>query len=263
MQGYKLVGLAVAEAQAAPDLPKLSSNILDSPELPLRATALWSPALPPQGLYLNDVFFIRMSQSMSGYRPMTWILFGGCEGERLPSLIRVSVSHIRGKFNICFHYDSSELQDQELSFAYYSHTENIKHFPIDGKGGELITTLVGGAVSSTRDFWLKIATNRGRAFYFNSEHPQFRSILDPHGITQGTTIVGLFICQVYRIIRSCSSESANVPTASKRRNYRLWRDLDQGKSRARNSCCPSGNVFYLRNGKYVYCYGTKVKSVFN
>ena len=235
MQGYKLVGLAVAESRASSDSPTPSSNILDSPERPLRATALWSPALPPQGLYLNDAFFVRMSQSMSGYRPMSWILFGGCEGERLRNLIGVSVSHIGQKFNICFHYDrSSVLEDQELSFgSYYSSTENVEHFPIDGKGGELITTLVGSAVCSNRsDFSLKIATNRDRSFYFSDVGPWFRPRLDPLGIEQGTTIVGLFICQVCGIVRSCSSARVNVPTASHGRNHRLRRDLGQGRSRA-------------------------------
>jgi hypothetical protein len=159
---------------------------------------------------------------------MSWILFGGCEGERLHNLTGVSVSRKWHKLNICFHYDSSGLHDQELSFnSHYFITDNIKHFPIDGKGGELITTLIGAGVRSK--YSLKIATNHGRSFYFEDLRPGFRPSLPPLGIAHGTTIVGLFVCQVCGIIRWRSSASANVPTASRGRNHRLRCDLGQGK----------------------------------
>ena len=235
MQGYKLVGLAVAEARAAPDSPEPSSNVLDSAEPPLRATALWFPAIPPRYLCLNDASFVRISQSMSGYRPISWILFGACEGELL-NLTGVTVSHKGKKFNICFHYDSSELQDQQLELgSNYLSTDNIEHFPIDGKGGELITTLVGGGTYGYgRTFKLRISTNRGRSLYYNVPDPWSRlSLEEPLGIADGTTIVGLFVCQVCGIVRSCSSASANIPTASTGSNHRLRCDLGQDISRAR------------------------------
>ena len=158
---------------------------------------------------------------------MSWILIGG---KRLPNLTGVSIRRKWQKFNICFHYDSGGLQDQELSFnSHYSLTDNIEHFPIDRKGGELITTLIWGGVRSKSS--LKIATNSGRSFYSDDLRPGFRPSLKPLGIAHGTTIVGLFVCQVCEIVRSWSSASANVPTASRGRNHRLWCDLGQGRKK--------------------------------
>ena len=210
MQGYKLVGLAVAEAQSNLDSPEPSSNPLDSPELPLRATALWFPTAPPQGLCLNDASFFRMSQSMSGYRPMTWILFGGCGGERLPNLTGVSVTICTLLHHIRFYYDGDRSQDQALSFRSIGCTPRSERFAIDGKGGERIIALAAGGVyrKYESEFAFEIATNRGRSFQFSALRPDSRPVLKPLSIAQGTTIVGLFICHA----RSYASVSAKVLT---------------------------------------------------
>jgi hypothetical protein len=197
MQGYKLVGLMVAEAQLNLDSPEPSSNPLNSVEPPLRATAMWCPTVPPQGLCFNDASFVRMSQSMSGIQHMTWVLFGGCGGERLPNLTGVTASNTILHF-IDFHYDGIVSRDQKLMFRSSYCMDRHEHFPIDGKGGERIIALAAGGFYYHYEskFAFEIATNRGRSFQFGSLGPESSLILKPLSIAHGTTIVGLFICHV-------------------------------------------------------------------
>jgi hypothetical protein len=137
---------------------------------------------------------------------MSWILFGGCGGERLPNLTGVSAA-IDGStlLNIRFHYDSGRLQ--ELRFRTFRCMSRFDHFPIDGKGGERIIALAAGGVGCQGEskFAFEIATNRGRSFHFGVEPPQ-SGVLKHLSIAHGTTIVGLFICQVCEIV--CSRSSA-------------------------------------------------------
>ena len=197
MQGYKLVGLMVAEAQSNLYSPEPLSNPLNSAEPPLRATALWLPTPPPQGLCLNDASFVRISQSISGIQHMTWVLFGGCGGERLPNLTGVTASDAIMHF-IDFYHDGHVSQDQILMFRSTYHTCRYEHFPIDGKGGERIIALAAGGVyrNYESEFAFEITTNRGRSFQCGALDPKSSLVLKPLSIAHGTTIVGIYICHV-------------------------------------------------------------------
>jgi hypothetical protein len=202
MQGYKLVGLMVAEAQSNLHSPEPLSNPLDSAEPPLRATALWCPTVPPQGLCLNDASFVRMSQSKSGIQHMTWVLFGGCGGEHLPTLIGVTASDTI-LHSIQFYHENQMIRDQtslfqDLQFHSTDCTSRWEHFPIDGKGGERIIALAAGGVyrNGESKFAFEIATNRGRSFQFGTLGPESSLVLKSLSIEHGTTIVGFFICHV-------------------------------------------------------------------
>jgi hypothetical protein len=199
-----------------PDSPKPSSDPLDSAEPPLRAAALWSPTVPPQGLCLNDDSFVSVPPSIAGYRPMQWILFGGCKGEHLPHLTGVSVGRTMQLHYVRFHYGGGGLPHQELSFGFRPNLDQLldrgyasyQHFQIDGQGGEHIISLAAGSVSDGRNvfghgsqFSFEITTNRGRSFHFHSLPPPSGTVLKPLGIAPGTTIVGLFTCQVRGVAR--------------------------------------------------------------
>ena len=84
-QGYKLVALALGEAEHVDEQGQQSAD------LSLRNTTLWFPTIPDQKLYLNKASFIGEPPSTSDYRPLAWILFGGCDGNELSTITDVTV----------------------------------------------------------------------------------------------------------------------------------------------------------------------------
>jgi hypothetical protein len=152
---------------------------------------------------------------------VSWILFGGLQGELLPHLTMVSVSRTkRGSLHsIRFHYDCDGLPEMEIQLdPRPSHeADNIRRFPIDGQGGEIITTLLTYVSSGERQsidiniLSFKIETNRDRKVTFE---PQGRAAMmrrrpssgsyRPLEIRPRDTLVGFYVIQVCSILGSCT-----------------------------------------------------------
>ena len=173
---------------------------------------------------------------------MPWILFGGSKGEHLPYLTGVSISYLERVDNIRFHYNGNGLQYQDISFGFcpymgFGRNFGHQHFPIDGKGGERIIAFAVGGLGNNeficmdrRPFSFEITTNRRRSFHFHglSIKPWYnplRTVLNNLSIIPGTTIIGLFTCQVCGIIRLYISISANKLIAPRGSKHWIWCDL--------------------------------------
>ena len=179
----------------------------------LRDEAFWYPAVPPRELCLNKI--IGRTPRIQRYEPVSWILFGGLQGELLPHLTMVSVSHTeRGSLHsIRFHYNCDGLPDMKIQFdpgpSHESPMYNIERFPIDGQGGETITALstyVSGERQSINLAILsfEIETNRDRKATFSPVHQTDRGGSHrPLEIRPGDTLVGLYVIQVCGILGSC------------------------------------------------------------
>jgi hypothetical protein len=111
-------------------------------ELSLRRASLWYPTVPDTDLCLNEASFTGKLPSASEYRPLFWILFGGGGGAYLRNLTQVTVSSLGNLDSIEFQYDTDGIVRQK-KFGRHRVTESSKlmRFPIDGQGGEIITTL--------------------------------------------------------------------------------------------------------------------------
>ena len=149
---------------------------------------------------------------------MSWILFGGLQGELLPHLTMVSVSRTnRGLLHsISFHYDCDGLPDMKIQLNPCPSRESLKskidieHFLIDGQGGETITTLSTLAYGECQSINLsilsfKIETNRDRKATF-SAIPETSRGCSYHTlkIRPLDTLVGFYIIQVCGILGSCT-----------------------------------------------------------
>ena len=111
-------------------------------ELSLQHAALWYPTIPDTDLCLNEASFIGEALSAPGYRPLSWILFGGPKGIYLQHLTQVTVSRLGNLDSIYFHYDTDEIVGQKkLGRRRVTESSEFMRFPIDGRGGEIITTL--------------------------------------------------------------------------------------------------------------------------
>jgi hypothetical protein len=138
---------------------------------------------------------------------MPWILFGGLQGELLSRLTMVSVS--RSTFgtlhSIRFHYIDG-LPDVALQLEPRPIWEggDIERFPIDGKGGETITTF--STFVSIRNKLIpsfEIETNRHRTATFGQD--KRRGYPRPLGMRPNHTLVGIYVVQV------CGMYCALVP----------------------------------------------------
>ena len=204
----------------------------------LRDEAFWYPAVPPRELCFNKI--IGRTPCIGRFEPVSWILFGGLQGELLPHLTMVSVSHtktesLRGcRFlydrrtkteslhSIRFHYDCG-LPDMEIQLdpRPYHEGDNIRRFPIDGQGGETITTLLTYISSGERPFIninilsFKIETNRDRKITFDPpghaarmrrrpSSDSYSGSYRPLEIGPRDTLVGFYVIQVCNILGSCT-----------------------------------------------------------
>ena len=131
-----LVTLAVAET-AIP-----LNHISEPQELSLRYNSLWYPTVPDTSLCLNEESFISEPPSAPGYRPLFWILFGGPKGTYLQNLTQVTVDCYGNLSSIEFHYDTDGIVSRKkLGRRRFTDSTKLMQFPIDGRGGEIITTL--------------------------------------------------------------------------------------------------------------------------
>jgi hypothetical protein len=110
-------------------------------ELSLRYASLWYPTVPDTDLCLNEASFTGELPSASGYRPLSWILFGGPKGTYLRHLTQVTVCSSGNLHSIEFHYDIDEIVGQNLGRLRVTESSGLRRFSIDGKGGEIITAL--------------------------------------------------------------------------------------------------------------------------
>ena len=114
---------------------------LDQQEHSIRSTALWYPAVPDLALCLNDQSFTGESPSTAGYQPLFWTKFGGPKGSYLQHLEGIAIvgSYIDG---IAFYYDDKlPIKSCTLGHFAASTDSNFTFFPIDGPGGEYITSV--------------------------------------------------------------------------------------------------------------------------
>ena len=107
----------------------------------MRNTALWFPTIPDQKLHLNESSFTGEPPSTSGYRPLPWILFGGCDGNELSAITGVTVlcGGIIG--SIEFTHATKQNGRQKLGRRRFPDSAEVRHFTIDGPSGEIITEL--------------------------------------------------------------------------------------------------------------------------
>ena len=129
------MALAVAETVSNNDQAQRSAVTC------LRNTALWYPSVPDQDLHLNETSFTGELPSVSGYRPLAWMLFGGLDGERLSSITGVAVQCGGIIGSIEFTYATGCSTIQKLGRRRSFQPKDIRWFPIDGARGEIITEL--------------------------------------------------------------------------------------------------------------------------
>ncbi|KAI9772556.1 MAG: hypothetical protein M1840_000761 [Geoglossum simile] len=133
--GYKLVTLAVAETTRPPN------QMSEPQELSLRRASLWYPTVPDTDLCLNEASFTGELPSASGYRPLSWILFGGARGAYLRNLTQITVSSLGNLDSIEFRYDTDGIvRRKKLGRHRVTESSKLMRFPIDGQGGEIIMT---------------------------------------------------------------------------------------------------------------------------
>ena len=178
----------------------------------LRDEAFWYPAVPPRELYLNEI--IGKTPCIKRFQPVSWILFGGLQGELLPHLTMVSVSRTEtgSLHSIRFHYDCDGLPDMEIQLdpRPSDEADDIRRFPIDCQGGETITTLSTYAYDECQSINIsilsfEIETNRNRKATFNSIHQaNHGGSYRPLEIRPRDTLVGLYVIQVCGILGSCA-----------------------------------------------------------
>jgi hypothetical protein len=146
---------------------------------------------------------------------VSWILFGGLQGELLPHLTMVSVSHTKGGLlhSIRFHYDCDRLPDMKIQLNPCPSHESLKikhNFLIDGQGGETITTLSTYTYGECQSINIsilsfEIETNRNRKATFNPIHQaNHGGSYRPLEIRPRDTLVGFYVIQVCGILDSCT-----------------------------------------------------------
>lgn len=99
--------------------------------------------MPSSKLFLNEASFTGEDSSSTGYRPLFWIHFGGPGGSYLENVTGISIYYsLKGLYSLEFHYDAT----YDLAGAFRlgrcaSSDLKIRHFPIDGAGGEIIESV--------------------------------------------------------------------------------------------------------------------------
>ncbi|KAI0810759.1 hypothetical protein GGR55DRAFT_678719 [Xylaria sp. FL0064] len=174
----------------------------------LRSLGLWYPDIPGPSLSVNENSFLRRSDCLRGYKPLSWTNFGGPGGKYLAHLIQVSVTLMNGLRGIVFRYDIDvPAEDRNLGHCLpdeHASKSTIIDFAIDGPGGEVINAVeldyfhIGP--SSSTDLWrlysCKMSTNRTRSCLFSCR-PDMREdlITKAVDVDPGTTITGFYAYQ--------------------------------------------------------------------
>lgn len=99
--------------------------------------------MPKPELFLNEASFTGEYPSHTGYRPLFWTHFGGPGGGYLENVTGVSIYYSRkGLYSLEFHYDTTYDLAGTLRLGRCASTDlKIRHFPIDGAGGEIIESV--------------------------------------------------------------------------------------------------------------------------
>lgn len=124
------------------------------PEITLRHTALWYPNVPPRDINLNESYLSSdFWHDPSVYEPMSWVRFGGENGQRLRQLTNIQAIvgdiDIYCLLQIAFQYGDDEVKvpkrENKLGMVYCGGLDEFEtrtiNFDIDGPGGELITAI--------------------------------------------------------------------------------------------------------------------------
>ncbi|KAJ3497627.1 hypothetical protein NLG97_g1750 [Lecanicillium saksenae] len=199
-QAYKITALAVIpETQATEDEPVGSTDAL-------RQTAVWYPEPPPENLVLNEESFTGIHPLSTGYKPLSWIQFGGEKGNQLPLLRGLLSNFDEVLYGFRFTYDSVEEETYNpdpvrLGQLRNSLVPDASLFTIDGAGGERICSLTVGIRKDEEDEspaflrhgipeYYCITTNRGRITTLG----QLGNDLEMRdmAVAPGTTITGLY-----------------------------------------------------------------------
>lgn len=123
----------------------------------LRDTAEWFPSIPDESLCLNESSYAEKQRRPLEYRLLAVVLFGGSKGVHLRKLIGITLWARHGQvcgMDFIYNTDidgrkvhtlglSRPLADAQSDlFGIYERTEEHKFdFQIDGRGGELITSI--------------------------------------------------------------------------------------------------------------------------
>lgn len=160
-QGLRFILLSVASEHTVRIFEEKPYEF-DEGAFTMRRNGVWYPGLPTdnqgedQYLHIWDEHALHAGRLCQGYKPLTWICFGGWGGSALSHITNMSVL-LHGKFSprqftIKFSYDSAyNAQDDSwrerhamLSTRATAHPEleeAFEDFPIDGARGEFIVNV--------------------------------------------------------------------------------------------------------------------------
>jgi hypothetical protein len=113
------------------------------PASSLRHYALWYPTVPPPHLSLNEGSYAGTIPAASEYSPFFWSQFGGSDGECLRHLTCISIMGLGQLCSVEFEYDTDDLtvNDRKLGRRRSTDYSQVTKFPIDGPGGEVVTSI--------------------------------------------------------------------------------------------------------------------------
>ncbi|KAF7561546.1 hypothetical protein G7046_g2595 [Stylonectria norvegica] len=208
--GFKLVTLSIATQL----LPQATKEQFEN--RPLRDVALWHPEIPGPALHLNEQGFTKRIECSTRFKVLSWFLFGGPGGARLPKLTGISITWPDRMQSIEFLYDSDEGSRKERVLGRspeFCLGFETTEFSIDGPGGERIDRVdlylqyvpphKGPLVFGSRGVYveegvlrgLQITTNWGRSCEFGTTQSSPRCALKvtPMEIAAGTTMTGFYI----------------------------------------------------------------------
>ncbi|XWW96460.1 hypothetical protein V2A60_004434 [Cordyceps javanica] len=202
LDGYKITAIAVHAKQ-----PDEGENMA-AQAASLRHTEIWYPDIPPENLLLNEDSFIGSDTPSTVYEPLSWILFGGDRGDKLPFVRGLLYTHVDGLRGLQFEYDDTADETcRDASPVRLGHFEDRQPpfsaplLSIKGARGERICSLSIGLASLEYDArpgllrhghpeHFAITTNKGRIKKIGKR----TEMMKMHEITvaSGTTITGLY-----------------------------------------------------------------------
>ncbi|TQV92135.1 F-box domain-containing protein [Cordyceps javanica] len=201
LSGYKITAIAVHAKQ--PDEGENMATQASS----LRHTAIWYPDIPPENLLLNEDSFIGSDTPSTIYEPLSWILFGGDRGDKLPFVKGLLYTQADGLRGLRFEYDDTADETcrdaSPVKLGYFEERQqlNAPRLSIKGARGEHICSLSIGLAPLEYDErpgllrhghpeHVAITTNQGRTKKIGKRSEMMKM----HEITvaPGTTITGLY-----------------------------------------------------------------------
>ncbi|KAK3897030.1 hypothetical protein C8A05DRAFT_20125, partial [Staphylotrichum tortipilum] len=104
-----------------------------------RDSTVWYPAIPPQGLCLNEKAFPLRAFHLAGYRPLFWCHFGGPGGRYLRHPTGISAVSCLGILRIYFSFDIQvPVEHRSCRRLKVDEQEKVVNFSIDGQRIETV-----------------------------------------------------------------------------------------------------------------------------